>query len=132
MWRILARPSLRTLAYVFWLFAAYSVICTYIRLVSAFSPVIAVSYNSFFTLWLLIHSSLSATLLSLATDGSSCLVFRSRRIKKDSYHDLCHNKSLAFSFDTDVSQHRLTVSNPHGMFLFQIPRRFATPFYLLR
>lgn len=52
--------------------------------------------------------------------------------KKDSYHDICHNKSLAFSFDTDVSQHRLTVSNPHGMFLFQIPRRFATPFYLLR
>lgn len=52
--------------------------------------------------------------------------------KKDSYHDICNNKSLAFSFDTDVSQHRLTVSNPHGMFLFQIPRRFATPFYLLR
>lgn len=52
--------------------------------------------------------------------------------KKDSYHDICHNKILAFSFDTDVSQHRLTVSNPHGMFLFQIPRRFATPFYLLR
>ena len=39
--------------------------------------------------------------------------------KKDSYHDICHNKSLAFSFDTDVSQHRLTVSNPHGMFYFR-------------
>ena len=41
-----------------------------------------------------------------------------------------HNKSLAFSFDTDVSRHRLTISNPPGM-RFCFPRRFATPFYLL-
>ena len=33
-------------------------------------------------------------------------------------------KSLAFSFDTDVSQHRLTVSNPHGMFFISDPAAF--------
>ena len=28
-----------------------------------------------------------------------------------SYHDNCHNKSLAISFDTDTYRYRLTVAN---------------------
>ena len=62
------------------LFAAYSVICTYIRLVSAFSPVIAVSYNSFFTLSLLIHSSFRHFCSAgngLDCSGSSCCLWYS-------------------------------------------------------
>lgn len=79
------------------------------------------------------HTFLSLRHASFAGNGWQFMFgIQESKDKKDSYHDICHNKSLAFSFDTDVSQHRLTVSNPHGMFLFQIPRRFATPFYLLR
>ena len=33
-------------------------------------------------------------------------------IKKDFYHDLCHNKSLAISFATGASRHRLTITKP--------------------
>ena len=32
--------------------------------------------------------------------------------EKDSYHDVCHNKSLAISFATGVSRHRLTITKP--------------------
>ena len=53
-----------------------------------------------------IHSSLSATSFPLATDCGSHLI-------------------------RDVSRHRLTISNPPGTARFQVPRRFATPFYLL-
>ena len=45
--------------------------------------------------------------------------------KKDLYHDLCHNKSLAISFATGASRHRLSVTKPPI-------RRSATPFQLLR
>ncbi|EEX20570.1 hypothetical protein BLAHAN_06871 [Blautia hansenii DSM 20583] len=33
-------------------------------------------------------------------------------IKKDLYHDLCHNKSLAFSFATGISRYRVTITKP--------------------
>ncbi|MBQ8559466.1 MAG: hypothetical protein IJ439_05735 [Tyzzerella sp.] len=32
--------------------------------------------------------------------------------KKDSYHDICHNKSLAISFVTDTCRYRLAIANP--------------------
>lgn len=33
-------------------------------------------------------------------------------IKKDLYHDLCHNKSLAFSFATGILRYRMTITKP--------------------
>ena len=85
------------------------------------------SFIQFFFYSLAAHTFLSLRHASFAGNGWQfmlSLVFRSRRIKKDSYHDICHNKSLAFSFDTDVSQHRLTVSNPHGMLFISDPAAF--------
>ncbi|MCB5652093.1 hypothetical protein LIQ95_07815, partial [[Ruminococcus] gnavus] len=47
----------------------------------------------------------------------------SYKVKKDSYHDLCHNKSLAISFATGISRYRLSVTKP------PLSRRSATPFF---
>jgi len=32
--------------------------------------------------------------------------------EKDFYHGICHNKSLAISFATGASRHRLTITKP--------------------
>ena len=37
---------------------------------------------------------------------------RRNKIEKDFCYDICHNKSLALSFDTDTCWYRLTISNP--------------------
>ena len=39
--------------------------------------------------------------------------------EKDSYHDVCHNKSLAISFATGASRHRLQ-NHPFGMFSYSL------------